>query len=159
MLSFDLAADFLHTQRQILSCNAQERFHPNSCGQDRESASRAFSYFKKEGTITAYTWYNKHPSSPNTERNSDFSQNCMEENLMAIHFAISGSQKNSFPSLFISLTTRKLCTMTTEVLHMQHVHSLQHENCAVLLNSTTGCLQRQANWRYFYPHLPRPIYN
>jgi len=61
----------------------------------------------------------------------------MEDILMNIHFAISGSQKPSFSDLFISLTRRKLCTMTADVLRTQHAHSPHHKNCATLPNSTT----------------------
>lgn len=104
-----------------------------------------FLIYKKEGTITVYAWYNKHPSSYNPEVNLNFSPSCVEKNVMNIHFAISSMQKNSFPALFVSLTTRKLCTVAAEVLHTQHTHSLQHENYTTFPNSITGCLQRQAD--------------
>lgn len=41
-------ADFLHAHKQILFCNAQERFHPNSYGRDREGV---FSYLKKKALL------------------------------------------------------------------------------------------------------------
>lgn len=51
----------------------------------------------------------------------------MEKNVMNIHFAISSMQKNSFTALFVTLTTRKLCTLGAEVLHT-HTHT-PHTPC------------------------------
>lgn len=58
---------------------------------------RHFFIYRKEGTITAYAWYNKHPSSYYPEVNLNFSPKYVEKNVMNIHFAISSMQK--IPSL------------------------------------------------------------